>query len=261
MNNVTPLGSQESPSESAGRATDDDSPFRGRKYRQQLAGFNVYRTPFFISENIAHPRINTNFRGVPISSDATVVDVGTGDVTFALEPTQLNVVSRAECSLIESPIHGVTFRAYPTLVDAQNCRVTFAQFHRHHGLGAELRTNLRVELDAAIQVLLCFEGNEVSGSLVDVSVASLAVYIVDGTVNALQEGNQVEIRIPDLPGETEAGLKATGKVIRTMPVVDEQPGACRLVIYLSANESLHGLLNAYVETRRDEILAEITAAA
>lgn len=237
---------------------DDDPRFRGKRYRQLVAAFNVYRASQTVAESISPPRIHTSFRGVPFSCDAKVLAVGQRDVTFSIEPLQAKAVERTRTSVVMSPLHGMTFMVTATGVDCENSRASFAQFVSQGRGSAEKRHNLRVEPERSIGVTTRFMGQEVTGSLLDVSVVSLAVSFADKDVEGFREGTPVEVVIPELAPEFEAPVEAEGRIIRTMPLTDQDSSECGVVIYLRVDHKLFDRLERYVAVRRVSIIRELT---
>lgn len=238
--------------------SDDDPRFRGKRYRQLVAAFNVYRASQTVAESISPPRIHTSFRGVPFSCDAKVLAVGQRDVTFSIEPLQAKAVERTRTSVVMSPLHGMTFMVTATGVDCENGRASFAQFVSQRRGGAEKRTNLRVEPERSIDVKMRCMDREVTGSLLDVSVVSLAVSFADKDVDCFQEGAPVEVVIPELSPEFNAPVEAEGRIIRTMPLTDQDSSECGVVIYLRVDHKLFDRLERYVAMRQVSIIRELT---
>lgn len=238
--------------------TANDPRFRGKRYRQLVAAFNVYRTSQTVAESISPPRILTSFRGVPFACNAKVLAVGQKDVTFSIEPLQARAVEKTGTSVIMSPLHAMTFRVMATGVDCEHGRVSFAQFLTQRRGGADKRLNLRVEPEQSIEVKMRFQGQEVSGSLLDVSVVSLAVSFSNKDVENFDEGAPVELLIPELAPEFGVPMEAEGRIIRRMPLTDRDTHECGVVIYLRIDHKLFDHLERYVAVRRVAIIRELT---
>jgi len=238
----------------------EDPRFRGKRYHQLVAAFNVYRSSYILTESVALPRIHTAFHGVPFTCNATVLEVGHRDVTFSMEKLQAKIVERTGTSLIMSPLHGMTFKVMATAVDAEQGRASFAQFLAQRRGAAEQRTNLRVEPEQSIYVRMRCFGRDLEGSLLDVSVVSLAVSFPEAEIENIDENTPVEVFIPELPPESGLSLEAEGTVIRTMPLADENSENCGVVVYLRINPRLYDRLERYVAIRRISIIRELSNA-
>ena len=240
-----------------GEASPTERKFRGKRYRQMLAGFNVYRTPGLVPDAIALPTLHTTYRGVPFSSESQVANVTGAEVTFEIGGPHLQVVRRSEMSLIASPVHGMTFCAQVKGYDIDDGWATFMQFaERRRGGGAEQRSNLRVEPDEPIEVNVSCLGQTYTGSLVDVSVVSIAIYLPDIPPDRLAEGIPVEVVVPVL-GDSSPSLQASGEILRAMPVIGDDAQGSRVVVYLRVNQALYDRLKDYVDQRRSQILKEL----
>ena len=235
----------------------DDSRFRGKRYRQMVAAFNVYRASQTIAESISPPRIHTSFRGVPFACNAKVLAVGQKDVTFSIETLQAKAVERTGTSVIMSPLHAMTFKVIATGVDSEQGRASFAQFLTQRRGGAEKRSNLRVEPEKSIEVTMRCQGKEVIGNLIDVSVVSLAVSLPDEDAQSFDEGAPVEIHITELDPQFGAPIEAEGRIIRRMPLTDQDTRECGVVVYLRIDHKLFDRLERYVAIRRVAIIREL----
>ncbi len=236
-----------------------DPRFQGRRYRQLVAAFNVYRVSPIAAESVPPPSIHTSYRGVPLSCNASVLSVGQTDVTFAMDKLQAKAIARTRSSVIMSPLHGMSFQVTANGVDPNAGRASFSQFITRRRGGAEQRINLRVEPENAIEVCLeCFD-RERSGRLHDISVVSLAVSFSESEFNGMRDGDMVKVHIPDLAPEGRLSLDAKGKIIRTMPIASGHGVARDVVIYLQIDSKLYDRLERYVEVRRVDMIRELAA--
>lgn len=251
MNSET--GSSESSQQSS-----DDPRFRGKRYRQLVAAFNVYRASQTVAESVSPPRIFTLFRGVPFSCDARVLAVGQKDVTFSIEPLQARAVERTGTSIIMSPLHSTTFKVIATGVDHENGRASFGQFIPQRRGGMENRSNLRVEPEESLPVKMRCLGKELTGSLLDISVVSLAISFPIEEVEHIDDGTPVEVVIPELSKKFGAPVETDGRIIRHLPMTDRDAHECGVVIYLRIDQELYDRLQQYVSVRRTEIIRELT---
>lgn len=240
--------------------TTKDPRFRGKRYRQLVAAFNVYRASQTVAESISPPRILTSFRGVPFACNARVLAVGQKDVTFSIEPLQARAVERTGTSVIMSPLHAMTFKVTSTGVDCEQGRASFGQFLTQRRGGADKRVNLRVEPERSIEVKMRCQGQEVTGNLLDVSVVSLAVSFSNKDTDGFDEGAPVELLIPELSPEFGAPVEAEGRIIRRMPLTGQDTTESGVVIYLRIDHKLFDRLERYVAVRRVAIIRELTGA-
>jgi len=239
-------------------ASADDPRFRGKQYDQLVAAFNDYRSAQTSEESAPRPRIHTAYRGVPFTCSADVLEAGHGKVTFSMDRLQAKVVERTGTSMITSPLHGMTFKVIATDVDVDRGRVSFAQFLDQQRGGAEQRSHVRVEPEHSIYVKMVFLGKEVAGSLLDVSVVSLAASFPQAELENIDDGTPVDIFIPELPPEVDMSFKAEGTVIRTMPLSDKDSESHGVVVNLRIDHELYDRLKRYVALRSEAIVHELS---
>ena len=242
------------------RLSQNDPCFQGRRYRQLVAAFNVYRASPIAAESVPPPKIHITYRGVPLSCNLSVLDVGQSEVTFAVEKLHAKAIARAGRSVIMSPLHGLSFRVTPTGVDPEAGCACFSQFITQRRGGAEQRTNPRVKPEKAIEVCLeCFD-RERSGRLHDISVVSMAVSFRNTEFDGLRNGDMVKVHIPELASEGDLSLNARGRIIRTMPFASDDGNGREVVIDLRIDPELHGRLGRYVDVRRIAMIRELAGA-
>lgn len=232
----------------------NDPRFQGRRYRQLVAGFNVYRVSSIAAESVPPPKVHTCYRGVPLACDASVLSVGASDVTLAVEKLHAKAIARAGRSVVMSPLHGMSFQVTPTSVDPRTGRASFSQFLTQRRGGVEQRNNARVEPENPIGVCLeCFD-RERSGLLHDISVVSLAVSFKETEFDGLRDGDMVKVHIPKLAPKGALSLHARGRIIRT----GRGDGKIRdVVIQLLLNYEPDGHVERYVDFRRIATIREL----
>ncbi len=235
----------------------NDPQFQGRRYRQLVAAFNVYRVSPIAAESVPPPKIHTTYRGVPLSCNASVLSVGQSDVTFGMDKLHARAIARTGRSVIMSPLHGMSFKVTPTGVDAEAGRASFAQFVTQRRGGAEQRINPRVEPEFNINVCLeCFD-KERSGRLHDLSVVSVAVSFDESEFEGIRNGDMVKVHIPKLAPGCGLSLDARGKIIRHMPVAGGEGKSRDVVISLQLYPDLYRRLERYVDVRRIAMVREL----
>lgn len=235
----------------------NDPRFQGRRYRQLVAAFNVYRASPIAAESVPPPKIYTSYRGVPLTCSASVISVGKSDVTFAMEKLHAMAIARSGHSVIMSPLHGMSFTVTPVGVDADAGRASFAQFLSQRRGGAEQRINPRVEPEFNINVgLECFDG-ERSGRLHDLSVASVAVLFKESEFEGMRNGDMVKVHIPKLAPGSGLSIDARGKIIRNMPATGSEGKTRDVVISLQVYPELRRRLERYVDVRRITMIRDL----
>lgn len=235
----------------------NDPRFQGRRYRQLVAAFNVYRVSPIAAESVPPPKIHTTYRGVPLSCNASVLSVGKSDVTFGMEKLHARAIARTGQSVIMSPLHGMSFQVTPNGVDPDAGRASFSQFITQRRGGAEQRINPRVEPEFNINVCLeCFD-KERSGRLHDLSVVSVAVSFNEPEFEGMRNGDMVKVHIPKLAPGSGLSVDARGRIIRTMPVEGSEGKARDVVISLQIDPDLYCRLERYVDVRRIAMIRDL----
>ena len=234
-----------------------DPRFQGRRYRQLVAAFNVYRVSPIAAEAVPPPKIHTTFRGVPLACNASVVAVGQSDVTFSMDKLHARAIARTGRSVIMSPLHGMSFRVTPSGVDPDAGRASFSQFITKRRGGAEQRVNPRVEPENPIPVCLqCFD-RERSGKLHDISVSSLAVSFSESEFDGMRDGDMVKVHIPKLTPGGRLAIYARGRILRNMAIASSDGDARDVVINLQINPEIYAQLERYVDIRRITMIREL----
>ncbi|MDX1527548.1 MAG: PilZ domain-containing protein [Gammaproteobacteria bacterium] len=237
----------------------NDPRFQGRRYRQLVAAFNVYRASPIAAESVPPPKIHTSYRGVPLTCSASVVSVGNSDVTFAMEKLHAMAIARSGRSVIMSPLHGMSFTVTPVGVDPDAGHASFAQFLSQRRGGAEQRINPRVEPEFNINVgLECFD-RERCGRLHDLSVVSVAVSFKESEFEGMRNGDMVKLHIPRLAPGSGISIDARGKIIRNMPAIGCEGKTRDVVISLQVYPELKRLLERYVDVRRITTIRDLAS--
>ena len=233
---------------------------RSRRYRQLLAGFHVYLTPGEVGESLPTPRIYTCFRGVPVASEAKVVDADENLVTFKVNRYQANALAETEFALLKSPLHGSTFRAYPSAIDREACLAGFTHFVRHEA-GAEQRVNVRLEPAEPIAVQMRVRRKRVQGALLDLSVVAAAVFVRDADPALLQEGTKgsIQLEIPERPGHEAFSIDCKGDISRILAWAGDDPNDFRVVFRLVAKDQLLTRISEYILEQQTAILMAMSA--
>ena len=241
------------------RLTQNDPRFHGRRYRQLVAAFNVYRVSPIAAESVPPPKIHTTYRGVPLSCNLSVLEVGQWEVKFAVDKLLARAIARLGPCVIMSPLHGLSFRVTPTGVDTESGCATFSQFITQRRGGLEQRTNPRVEPEKDVEVCLeCFDRRR-SGRLHDISVASMAASFRETEFHGLRNGAIVKVHIAGLAPGGDLSLDATGRIIRTMPFGTGGGDSRDVVIDLRVDPE-HDQLQRYVDVRRIDMIRELAGA-
>lgn len=240
--------------------TQNDPRFHGRRYRQLVAAFNVYRVSPIAAESVPPPKIHISYRGVPLSCNLGVLDVGQSDVTFAVDRLHARAIARSDHSIIMSPLHGLSFRVTPTGVDPEAGYVSFSRFVTQRRGGLEQRSNPRVEPEKDIEVFLeCFD-RERSGKLHDISVASMVASFKDAEFDGLGNGDMVKVHIAGLAPDGDLSLDTRGRIIRTMPFGTRGGNGRDVVIDLRVDSGHHSRLQRYVDVRRIDMIRDLAGA-
>lgn len=223
-----------------------------RKYQEMLAGFRVYLLPSGAGDALPKPRAYTCYRGVPVASEAIVVDADATQVTFKVNRYQANALARTQFALVKSPLHGMTFRAYLSRLDADAFLASFDLFERHND-GAERRGNVRFQPLEDVDVNLAFGRKKVASALLDISSSAVAVFVKDADPAVLQEKADAKVSLT-VAGEQGFKLRVAGQIQRILAWAGDDPNDFRVVLKLDVSEGDRTIISSYVAQQQNRIL-------
>ncbi len=228
-----------------------------RRLSQMTEAFNVYRTSTLL-DVLDRPRTFAFVDGVVVESAARVVSADPGGLVLAIDRGQLAALETTRTLLVESPLHGTTFRAEVEVVDHRRGLVSIRDltaFHAYH----ERRGHGRTVPGTAMLARVCGLGREARGRVVDLSPRALAADFDRDGFHRVARAPLVRVDVwgeHDTPSLLE-DFEATAHIRRTEEHSDHGKAACRVVLELDAYPALERALRRYVAGRQREILTRL----
>lgn len=225
------------------------------EYRQVVDTFREYMLTDFPEEVGERLRIFTCFRGVPVDSPAEVVSVDALDVTFRVSPTQAAILGRMGLALVESPLHGLAFRAYSSHVHVPACEVTFSHFVSHDE-PIERRKHDRVRPERPVEATIIKNDSEITGMLLDVSAVAAAVYLRNVDISMLSEGDEVKLNVV-LPRFSSAGefeMCIPGRLGIIDSGFEDDPKAHRIIVEMPGDAKIFDQICRYIAEQQSQNL-------
>ena len=236
------------------------NPGRVSHSEQMLSAFNVYRTTKLL-EVLDQPQTFAFIDGLVINSPAKVVSADPHGLVLKVERAQLAALERTRTVVLESPLHGTTFRAAVDAVDhrrAYMCLSSLQPFDAYH----ERRTQSRAAPAMPLLARLHARGEEASGRVFDLSTRSLAA---DFETDAFSRVARAPVIRLDVWGGTETSsplpdFQTTAHVSRSTQRSEDGVAVCRAVLELDSYPALSSRLHRYVARRHRDLLTELLLA-
>jgi hypothetical protein len=227
------------------------------RLEQMLGAFNIYRTETLL-EMLDRPRAIVFVDGVAVEGEADVVTADPGGVILQVDGRLLAAISRTRSALIESPLHGATYRAALEEVDPARGYVSLCAlepFDARHERRLQTRTVPGMPMLARVHGL----GHETSGRVVDLSPRSLAADFERERFERVAGAELVRVEVWGEHGTCAVldDFETTARIQRTFLREKEGRCACRAVLALDTYPALDRALRRYVARRQREVLTEL----
>jgi len=227
---------------------------------QMMQAFNVYRTAT-LRDVLDQPRTFAFVDGVVLSSTARVVSADPCGVVLCVERTQIAALERHGMLLIESPLHGSTYRGE---VDGIDRRRHYASLSHLEAFDAysERRSHSRATPGFAMLAKILLQDTEISGRVVDLSAHALAADFDPKALARVSPGAELQLEVW---GNQENDNRlhdfvTTARISRTKEVQCDGAVACRAVFELDPYRALERSLRRYIAKRQREILIDLCLA-
>lgn len=224
---------------------------------QMMQAFNVYRTPA-LREVLDQPRTFAFVDGVVVSSVANIVSADPCGVVLRVDRTQIAALERNAMLLIESPLHGSTYRGKVDGIDRRRHYASVSHLETFDTY-SERRSHSRASPGFAMLAKVLLQDTEISGRVVDISAQALAADFDPGAVGLISPEEDLELEVWGNQ-EKENRLHdfvITARMTRTTDVERDGAIACRAVFELDPYRALERSLRRYVAKRQREILIEL----
>jgi len=231
-----------------------------RRGAQMMEAFNVYRSTTLL-EYVDRPHTFAFVDGVAIKSLAKVMSADPYGLVLKVVRDQTQALERASTVLLESPLHGATYRAIVDLVDHRTGYLSLSglePFGSYHERRAHGRAVPAIPMLAQVSG----HGSRSSGRVVDVSTHSLAANFDSASFLRVAAAPLVRLDVwgePDVEGPLP-DFEVTARVSRSEGEEPPAGGVCRGVLEFDPYPALGTALRRYVARRERDILTELNLA-
>jgi hypothetical protein len=195
------------------------------------------------------------YKEIPISYDATLLNVDNEMAEFAVHEYQAKVINLEKITHVRTSAMG-SFKddliGEVFYVNSAKKRAIFSKFGYAHVL-SNLRQYVRVQLDSPVEAELIFEGDILKGNVKDISLGGAAIRTMSADLMVPGLDVNIIFKLPDFNGNSvqEIGMRATIiKIIGT-----SAPFTC--LIELHAEKHSLQQIAYYVNQRQVEIIKEL----
>lgn len=227
---------------------------------QMLEAFRVYRTSTLL-EVLDRPRTFAFVDGLVVTGVVEVISADPYGLVLQVERAQTAALERAQTVLLESPLHGASYRATVDLVDHRRAYVSLSGLEPF-GNYEERRAQSRAAPAIPLLAKVFGHGETATGRVVDLSSHALAGDFERSSFDRVAGAPVVRL---DVWGEevTAAPLpdfEIDARIRRSTRSEGSEPAACRVVLAFDPYPALERVLRRYVARRQRDVMLELTAA-
>lgn len=195
------------------------------------------------------------YKEIPVSYDATLVNVENEMAEFELHEYQAKIISMDRKSLIhahpESPFkEDILGEAF--YINALKKKVILCKFE-YAKIRSDMRRFVRVQLDRPVEADLILENDIIKGNVKDISLGGASMHLA--SCDRLSPGKELNLflKLPDISNGTinEVGMSAT--IIKLDGV--EAPFTCILEFHPEKHSQQQ--VSYYINQRQVEIIKEL----
>lgn len=189
------------------------------------------------------------YRGLPIIYPATILGVEHGNLDLEVRPQQAVAMASDHYTLLRSPLFSHPIVAHVQYVNIKKHVALLTKLSFVEVL-AEKRAAVRLNLDPMLQTKIKFDGQEIDGHLVDISVQGVAISV--DTFVPMESGVDMEIEfmLPDPVSMKEAFVAVPAVLVDV--VGDAAP--YRYKFRISPEKHQEQLISRYSFQRQVEII-------
>ena len=227
---------------------------------QMMLAFNVYRSVTLL-DVLDRPKVHAFVNGLAVSGEVQVVCADEGGVVVEVEPAQLAALERSGIALVESPLHGATYRAHVDGVKRGRRYASLSGFEAFDAY-SERRGLSRVVPVYPVLAHVSEGDYMTSGRVVDLSPGALAADFDRAAVSRLLACASVRLDVWGDSGDTEGfpDFMTSARFTRRTNRMHEGEAVCRAVLEFEAYPALERTLRQYVARRQRELLIELGGA-
>ena len=224
---------------------------------QMLAAFNIYRTKTLL-EVLDQPQVFVFIDGLVINSSVGVISADPCGLVLEVDRSQLAAFERSRSVVLESPLHGATFRAAVDAVDRRRAYLSLSGLEPYDAYH-ERRAQIRAVPIFPLLARLHNRGEEARGRVLDLSTHSLAA---DFDARAFSRVARAAVIRLDVWGETQTSntfpdFETTAKITRRTQRDENGKQAYRAVLEFDSYPALNRTLRRYVARRQRDLMTEL----
>lgn len=189
------------------------------------------------------------YRGLPINYPATVLGVERGNIDLDVNPQQAIAIASDEYTLIRTPLFPDPIVAHAQYVNVKKHMVSLNKLCFVEVL-AEKRAAVRLNLDPPVRATIQHDGQDVAGSLVDISTQGLALLVEDFVMLEIGVETMVKFMLPDTVLMKHTLIKVAATLVDIAGAAS--PYRCRFRI--SPEKHQEQLISRYIFQRQVEII-------
>lgn len=202
-----------------------------------------------VSKQAAKVTLINYHKGLPIIYPATVIAVERGNLDLDVHPQQAVVINDDRYTLIRSKLFPFAIAAHVQYVNIKKHAVSLNKLCYVEIL-AEKRNAVRLELDPPVQASINYEGQEIAGNLIDISVQGLAMKLDHYVPLEAGTDASVQFMLPDLVLQKHILMD----VPATLVAIDEHVLPYRARFKIFPDKHQEQLLSRYIFQRQVEVI-------
>ncbi|KKL85774.1 hypothetical protein LCGC14_1951360 [marine sediment metagenome] len=189
------------------------------------------------------------YKGILIRYNASVLSVNEDEAIFQIHKYQRLALEEEKQTFMNSEIFSKTVKANLITLDATELKAVLTDFVYVDSSPVE-RVYMRIQPKEPIDVVIYDEDCKITGLIVDISVASLAVYATKTSKFKQNSDVSMSVSLPKANQSTIGKVKLHGKIT----MIRKEKGFNKLVIEILPDPYTEPLISQYLSQRQVEIL-------
>jgi hypothetical protein len=189
------------------------------------------------------------YKGILIRYNASVLSVNEDEAIFQIHKYQRLALEEERQTFINSEIFSKTVQANLIAVDVTKLKAVLADFVYVDSSPVE-RVFMRIQPKDPIEAVIYDEKCKITGQIVDISVASMAVHVTKTSEFKQNSDVSMSVSLPKVNQSTFGKVKLHGKITMILKV----KGFNKLVIEILPDPYTEPLISQYLSQRQVEIL-------
>ncbi|MFQ5714404.1 MAG: hypothetical protein ACE5GU_10265 [Candidatus Scalinduaceae bacterium] len=189
------------------------------------------------------------YKGILIRYDASVLSVDEDEAVLQIHKYQRLALEEEKQTFISSELFPKTIKANLITVNATELKAVLADFAYVDSSPVE-RVYMRIQPKKPIEAVIYDEDCKITGQIVDISVASMAVHVTKTSKFKKNSDVSMSVSLPKANQSTIGKVKLHGKIT----MIRKEKGFNKLVIEILPDPYTEPLISQYLSQRQVEIL-------